>query len=498
MEIVRQLKAHNNVDRNATNMPSQIELPPSVTLKDGTEVALADKDAAVDKSHNNLTNPNHIANRKPVSGTGTGDTVSGEPKTGSPAVTLSLLENMYDASQDAFDDQMKKDGWAADVADGISNLWGWAQEDGNQAWRVRRDLKAYKSNVDALKAAASQGDEQFKAKFQELYGVTYNQQAIDDYCANPTDANFKRAFGNNKDIATRVNNYNESQDKGAKTVKTTVVVAASVAAGVATGGVAGVAVAAVGTAAARTTVELTDLATNDIEDDINAESMKEIGKQAAIEGAVSGALKGVSVAATAIKGASATAATTSEVAVVGSNQAGGSMVKATATSSAGAGGTVVKSAATSSAGAGTRAGAGASAGAKAGSNAGANAGATGAKAGSNAGANTGANAGAKAGSNAGASSSANAGAGAGTGASAAAKETAKNIADKVSARGLSSLTAEETSQLAKILGVSPQELANLSKVQIKKLLVQFHPDKCKLDYAHEISTILTSLLRGAK
>ena len=78
------------------------------------------------------------------------------------------------------------------------------------------------------------------------------------------------------------------------------------------------------------------------------------------------------------------------------------------------------------------------------------------------------------------------------------EETAKNIADKVSARGLSSLNAEETSQLAKILGVSPQELANLSKVQIKKLLVQFHPDKCKLDYAHEISTILTSLLRGAK
>ena len=37
MEIVRQLKAQNNVDPKATNMPSNITLPENVTLKDGKQ-----------------------------------------------------------------------------------------------------------------------------------------------------------------------------------------------------------------------------------------------------------------------------------------------------------------------------------------------------------------------------------------------------------------------------------------------------------------------------
>lgn len=37
MEIVRQLKAQNNVDSKATNMPAEITLPNNLQLKDGTE-----------------------------------------------------------------------------------------------------------------------------------------------------------------------------------------------------------------------------------------------------------------------------------------------------------------------------------------------------------------------------------------------------------------------------------------------------------------------------
>ena len=64
MEIVHRLKRQNNVDFNATNMPQEILLPDTVTLKDGTEVKLANKDAKVDTSHNNITNPNHSYNLK--------------------------------------------------------------------------------------------------------------------------------------------------------------------------------------------------------------------------------------------------------------------------------------------------------------------------------------------------------------------------------------------------------------------------------------------------
>ena len=62
MEIVHQLKAQNNVSLSATNMPKEVLLPDTITLKDGTEVKLTDKDAVVDTSHNNITNANHSYN----------------------------------------------------------------------------------------------------------------------------------------------------------------------------------------------------------------------------------------------------------------------------------------------------------------------------------------------------------------------------------------------------------------------------------------------------
>jgi len=175
--------------------------------------------------------------------------------------TVSLLEAGLNKAETAFNAQMDKDGWAADVADGVSNLWGWAQEDGNQAWRVRDDMKKYRQDLNQLKAAAKQGDGAFRAKFKQLYGVEFNQQAVAEYYRHPTDANYKKAFGSNKNIASRVAKYNQSQDDGAVVVKTTVKVGAAVAVGACTGGaglVGGMLITGGATFAAGTLVDVSD------------------------------------------------------------------------------------------------------------------------------------------------------------------------------------------------------------------------------------------------
>lgn len=187
------------------------------------------------------------------------DAIRADSKTAQKAA-IGMLESELNSAQKAFDGQMDKDGWAADVADGVSNVWGWAQKDGNQAWRVRRDLKTYRSQINELKVAASKGDAQFRAKFKQIYGVEYNQNAIANYTMHPTEANFKKAFGTKNDIGARVAKYNESQDQGAAVVKTTATIAGGIAVGVVTGGAgfAALAATAVGTGAVSFAVNTSD------------------------------------------------------------------------------------------------------------------------------------------------------------------------------------------------------------------------------------------------
>jgi len=170
---------------------------------------------------------------------------------------LNSIIKSHNAAQKAFDKQMKDDGWAGDFADGVSALWG----SDNRASKVREDLKQSKQNVNELTKAAQQGDTQFKSKFKDIYGVDYNQKAINEYNKNPSAENYKKAFGTKqKDISSRVDNYNKSQQTGAAVVKTTAKIGAGVAIGVATGGTGLVAVgaAALGTAAASAAIEETD------------------------------------------------------------------------------------------------------------------------------------------------------------------------------------------------------------------------------------------------
>ena len=190
---------------------------------------------------------------KNQSGTTQANAKSAPVKTNSAQTkTLNYLIKENKSARQAFDKQMEQDGWAGDVADGVSALWG----SKNRASKVRKDLSANNKNMSELKKAAQQGEEQFKTKFEQIYGVKYNQKAIDNYMKDPSDANYQKAFGTKQqNIKKRVNEYNQSQQTGAAVVKTTAKVGGAIGAGVAiaaTGGAAGVVL--LGTAAATTAI----------------------------------------------------------------------------------------------------------------------------------------------------------------------------------------------------------------------------------------------------
>lgn len=181
------------------------------------------------------------------------------------AETLNMLTSQLDNAKAAFNEQMKQDGWAEDVADGISVLWG----SNNRASKVREDLKTYRNNINQLKNAAKQGDAQFKTKFKQIYGVNYNQNAIANYYLRPTKANYQKAFGTKNDIGYRVAKYNESQKAGGEWVKTGAKVAAGIAAvatAIPSGGssiaayAAGLGAAGVATAAADIAIDVSNKA----------------------------------------------------------------------------------------------------------------------------------------------------------------------------------------------------------------------------------------------
>ncbi len=108
---------------------------------------------------------------------------------------VNRMQKSYNAALTSFNGQMKKDGWAGDVADGISKLWNnnlW-NVTGNTADMVRADLKQYRAQTAELRASIASQD--FPAKFKQVYGINYNEQNI-------------KAFYNTekkvKDVATAV------------------------------------------------------------------------------------------------------------------------------------------------------------------------------------------------------------------------------------------------------------------------------------------------------
>ena len=174
------------------------------------------------------------------------------------SATINAMKHQLTSAQKSFNKQLSQDGWAGDIADGVSALWG----SQNRASKVRVDLNEYNKNIQDLQKATQKGDAQFKAKFKQLYGKDFNQQAMADYVKNPTQKNYQKVFGSKNNIYARVANYNKSQQTGAEVVKTTAKVGAGIAIGaatVATGGAAGALVlTAAGTTMASAAIDETD------------------------------------------------------------------------------------------------------------------------------------------------------------------------------------------------------------------------------------------------
>ena len=353
MEIVRQLKAQNNVDPKATNMPSEITLPDIVTLKDGTKIGLSDINAAVDQSHYGYKTTSETGrytitqngethyyaadgtelkqsyfeakeaspDKYKMSENGSGrysyTAENGETwyfESNGTAITedyfnrreaeYSVVNTQQETVQDArnaFEQQQAEDGWAGKTADAVSVLWN----SDNRAVKVEEDLRTYENQIKELQKAQSQGAASFNAKFKEMFGVDYNPDNVAAYVANPTEENYRKAYGTKNDIHKRVMDYNISQQTGAEVVKGVTTVAAGVAIGVATGGVG---LAALGTAAAATTaasfaINASDRVSSDV--GLQEGELTEIAKGSAIDGAsvLAGGMIG-KVATTAVKGAS--------------------------------------------------------------------------------------------------------------------------------------------------------------------------------------------------
>ena len=212
-------------------------------------------------------------------------------------VTVNMMSNQLDQAQAAFDKQMNADGWAEDVADGISVLWG----SNNRASKVREDLKTYRNNINQLKNAAKQGDAQFKTKFKQIYGVNYNQNAIANYYLRPTKANYQKAFGTKNDIGYRVAKYNESQKAGGEWVKTGAKVVtgiAAVATAIPSGGssiaayAAGLGAAGVATAAADIAIDVSNKAVS--KEGLQDGELEQYVKDGVIDGTITVATLGTS------------------------------------------------------------------------------------------------------------------------------------------------------------------------------------------------------------
>lgn len=205
-----------------------------------------------------MSHDNKILKNSYIQKSDKSDVVRKDYKT-AQAETLNMLTSQLDNAKAAFNEQMKQDGWAGDVADGISVLWG----SENRASKVREDIAEYGKTLKELKGCKTEAE--FNKKFKEKFGIAYNKNAIANYMLKPSAANFKKAFGSKQSIGERVAKYNESQQQGAAVVKTGAEVAGAIAltaATVATGGAAGViaaaAVAGATTMAADVIAEETD------------------------------------------------------------------------------------------------------------------------------------------------------------------------------------------------------------------------------------------------
>lgn len=86
-----------------------------------------------------------------------------------------------DNAQFALEGQIASDGWAGKTADWISGAWN----SKNRAHLVKADIEVQRQQVKDLEASIKQG--KFEEKFEDIFGVKYNQEAIDNYAEKADD-----------------------------------------------------------------------------------------------------------------------------------------------------------------------------------------------------------------------------------------------------------------------------------------------------------------------
>ena len=91
--------------------------------------------------------------------------------------TDQMLANRINSAQKSFNNQLKQDGWAGDVADFAGKLYG----SKNTADNIRKDLKLAKNQFAQLEAAKKQGGAAYEAKFREIFGTEFDPQSIKVY-----------------------------------------------------------------------------------------------------------------------------------------------------------------------------------------------------------------------------------------------------------------------------------------------------------------------------
>lgn len=194
LEIARQIKSQNGVSATATNMPSEIDLAQTITLKDGTEVKLTNAEGQVDNSHNTDTNYNHSHNveQREIAAQ---EQALREAQAAAEARSaqiqsdmISTLNQVHDLASGEFEAQMQKDGWAGDVADGISYLWNNELGErigiatGNTASAVREDLAEFDNKIAMLQQAAQNGN--LEAEFQQQFGIPYSEENMAQFLSD--------------------------------------------------------------------------------------------------------------------------------------------------------------------------------------------------------------------------------------------------------------------------------------------------------------------------
>lgn len=96
---------------------------------------------------------------------------------------LKAFNDIYGVALGNFNEQLKKDGFAGDVADGISYIWNNPVGEalgiatGNTAKEVRADLSNFAMKINMLEEAAQTNN--FEAEFEKQFGRQYEKAKVD-------------------------------------------------------------------------------------------------------------------------------------------------------------------------------------------------------------------------------------------------------------------------------------------------------------------------------